>query len=203
MNDHALHTIEEHVKSKSALSILNPFSNALTTQQVITQTFTDAMSVLSVQMRRIILEAEASMTNLDRLEEMLTTLHEIVSRENANISAEKEALLAELWTILGGNKRKLRGLDGHLFLLRHIGEYRMRAAAHVAAALQALIGMSEDMEDLRERVTAPELIGEKIPVEVHIKSIQAGLDRLKADRARAQEREEQAVRKILGVEEED
>ena len=130
---------------------------------------------------------------------MLFTLHEIVSRENASISAAKEELLAELWTILGGNKRKLRGMDGHLFLLRHIGEYRTRAAAHVAAALQALIGMSEDMEDLRERVAAPELIGDRIPVEVHMKSIRAGLDRLQADRTRAREREEEAVKKILGV----
>jgi hypothetical protein len=188
------------VNSKSALSIINPFNNALTTQRVITETFTEAMSVLSAQMRRIILEAEVSMKNLDRLEEMLQSLHEIVSRENASISAAKEELLAELWTILGGNKRKLRGMDGHLFLLRHIGEYRMRAAAHVAAALQALTSMGEDMEDLRERVTAPELIGDKIPIEVHMKSIRAGLDRLQADRTRAREREEEAVRRILGVE---
>ena len=121
----------------------------------------------------------------------------------STISAAKEELLAELWTVLGGNKKKLRGLNQHQFLLRNIGAYRARAAAHVAAALQALEGMSEDMEDLRERVTAPELIGDKIPVEVHMKSIKAGLERLQQGRTRAQEREEETVRRLLGVDEDD
>ncbi|EKM58534.1 uncharacterized protein PHACADRAFT_252952, partial [Phanerochaete carnosa HHB-10118-sp] len=161
------------------------------------------MSVLSAQMQRVVLEAEVNMRNLDALEEQLLTLHEMVHRENRTVSAAKEELLAELWTALGGNKRKLRGLNGHLFLLRNIGAYRSRAAAHVAAALQALEGMSEDMEDLRERVAAPELIGERIPVEVHMKSIRAGLERLQQGRTRAQEREEETVRRLLGVEEED
>ena len=71
------------------LSIFNPFSNALTTQQVVARTFSDSMSVLSTQMRRLLLEAEVSMANLDRLEMMLVTLHEMVSRENANFSAAK------------------------------------------------------------------------------------------------------------------
>lgn len=203
VNDHALNTIDAHVKSKSKLSIFNPFSTVLTTQQVVARTFTGAMSVLSTQMQRIILEAEVNVKNLDRLEEMLITLHEMVSRENADISVAKEELLAELWTILGGNKKRLRGMDGHLFLLRHIAEYRTRAMAHVAAALQALTGMSEDMEDLRERVSAPELIGDKIPVEVHMKAIRAGLERLQADRTEARKTEEQTYKMIAGIDDED
>ena len=91
-------------------------------------------------------------------------------------------------------------MDGHLFLLSSVGEYRKRALAHVSAALQTLQGMSEDMEDLRERVAAPELVGERIPVEVHMRSIRAGLARLQADRERTKEREEEAVRRILGIE---
>jgi hypothetical protein len=140
-------------------------------------------------MSRIILEAEVNMKNLDRLEVMLRGLHEIISNENTGISAVKENLLAELWTILDGNRRMLRSIDGHLVLLQYIDSYRVRAAAHVAGALQALTAMSEDMENLRERVTAPELIGDKIPLEVHIKSIRAGLDRLREDRTRVRERE--------------
>lgn len=202
MNDHALHTIEAHLgKSKSVLSVLWPLSSGATTTEVITRTFTDAMNVLSTQMERVILEAEVSLTNLDRLEQRLITLHEQLHRENADISAERSELLAELWTMLGGNKRKMRGLDQHLFLLRNIGQYRTRALAHVAAALQTLQGMSEDMEDLRERVAAPEIVGDRIPVEVHMKSIKAGLDRLTEKRYQVREREEAAVKRILGIEE--
>ena len=158
------------------------------------------MSVLATQMQRIILEAELNVHNLDQPEEMLGTLHEMATRENADISAAREELLAQLWTILGGNRKALRGMDGHLYLLRHIGEYRTRAMAHVVAALQAVTAMSEDLEDLRERVSAPELVGDKIPVEVHMKAIRAGLDRLQEDRIQARKREEDAYKSIAGVE---
>ncbi|KIP10509.1 hypothetical protein PHLGIDRAFT_33877 [Phlebiopsis gigantea 11061_1 CR5-6] len=203
VNDHALHTIEEHTKPDSVLSYLNPFSNALTTREVVTRTFTEAMSVLATQMQRVVLEAEVSVRNLDHLEEMLVTVHEMASRENADITAAKEELLAQLWTILGGNRKELRGMDGHLYLLRHIGEYRARAMAHVVAALQAVTAMSEDMEDLRERVSAPELVGDKIPVEVHMKAIRAGLERLKEDRIKAQKREEDTYKRIAGIQDDD
>lgn len=200
VNDHALHTIEAHLeKSSSALSVLWPFSG-VTTTEVITKTFNDAMNVLSAQMERVVLEAEVSLANLDRLEQRLITLHELVQRENYHISAERSELLAELWTIVGGNKRKVRNMDGHLFLLRNIGQYRTRALAHVAAAMQTLLSMSEDMEDLRERVAAPELVGDSIPAEVHMKSIKAGLDRLTEKRYQVREREEATIRQILGGE---
>ncbi|THH32243.1 hypothetical protein EUX98_g1928 [Antrodiella citrinella] len=201
VNDHALHTIEESERKHSGLIVFWPLSSGMATRNAVRETFADAMGVLSNQVSRIILEAEASIVNLDRLEERLLILYEIVSREDKFISAEKADLLAELWTILGGNRRRLRGLEGHTFLLRNIGEYRRRAQAHVVAAMQTLQGMSEDMEDIRERVAAPEIVGERIPIEVHIKSISAGLERLTQKRIKAQEREEEAMRRMLGADE--
>ncbi|TCD66445.1 hypothetical protein EIP91_001382 [Steccherinum ochraceum] len=203
VNDHALHAIEgSDSKSPSALSVFWPFSTAPATREVIREAFVDAMGTLSNQMARVVLEAEASIIGLNDLEERLQTLHDIVTREDGSISAEKDEVLAQLWTKVGGNRRVLKGLDGHLFLLKGVGGYRERARAHVVAALHAVQGMSEDMEDMRERVSAPELTGEHIPVEVHIKSIKAGLERLTQKRLRAQEREEEAVRKVLGIEDE-
>lgn len=157
------------------------------------------MSVNEAHMHRIILEAEASLGYLNDLEERLFTLHEYIARENSTIILEREDLLAELWTILGGNRKRLRGMNGHLFLLKSIGEYRRRAMAQVSAALQTLQGMSEDMEDLRQRVAAPELLGDRIPVEVHLKSIKGGLERLQADRKRTKERNDETVRLMLGA----
>ena len=91
-------------------------------------------------------------------------------------------------------------LDGHLYVLRNIGQYRTRALAHVAAAMSTLQSMSEDMEDLRERVAAPELVGDRIPVEVHMRSIKAGLDRLSEKRYQVKEREQATIKEILGSE---
>ena len=81
-------------------------------------------------------------------------------------------------------------------------------SAGVGVAMQlmsffTLQGMSEDMEDLRQRVAAPDLVGDKIPVEVHLKSIRIGLERLQADRDRTKAREEETLRRILGIEDHD
>lgn len=164
-------------------------------------TFTDAMNTLSVNMNRLIVEGEVSLHALENLEQRLATLHELVAREDSSLTSEKAEILANLWTMLGGNKKELRHVDTHLDLLKNLGAYRQRALAHVVAALQTLQSMSEDMEDLRERVATPELVGEKIPVEVHIKSIQGGLERLQERRLKAKEQEEEIINRVVkGIE---
>jgi hypothetical protein len=200
VNDHALHTIESAITnapSRFSPKALLPFKRS--TNEVVTQTFTEAMNVLAASLRRLVVEAEVSLSNLDRLEERLSTLHELVSREDSSISSAKSELLSDLWTMLGGNRRTLHGYEEHLVLLKDLGGYRKRALVHVVTALQTLQAMSEDMEDLRERVTAPELVGSRIPVEVHMRSIKSGLERLQQGRMKAQEREEEAVKRVLAI----
>ena len=156
------------------------------------------MTVLSGNMQRLVLEAEVSISDLNKLEEHMKSIHEVVSREGLSISSAKNELLAQLWTILGGNRGQLRGMDEHLALLKGVSGYRDRALAHVVAALQMLESMAGDMEELRERVAAPELVGDAIPIEVHMKSLRGGLERLKVRRTGAKELEEQIVSRILG-----
>ncbi|KAI0775061.1 hypothetical protein BD413DRAFT_532700 [Trametes elegans] len=203
INDHALRTIESAQKEpKSFLSIISPFVvsvPAVVSQEVVVEAFRDSMDVHAAEMRRLVLELDVSEANLERLDAHLVALHELCTRENLTLGAVREDLLAELWTRLGGNRKRLRGVDHNLALLRDLGEYRFRAAAHVAAAKQTLQAMGEDMEDLRERVAAPDIVGDRIPIEVHMRSIQSGLERLKEDRVKAKEREEQLMNKILGV----
>ncbi|KAI9066312.1 hypothetical protein FKP32DRAFT_1674052 [Trametes sanguinea] len=202
INDYALHTIEStQNEPKSVLRVIWPFiaTPAQQTQDVVVQAFRDSMDVHAAEMRRLILELAISEANLERLDTHLVTLHELCTRENLTLSEARDDLLSELWTLLGGNRRRLRGMESNLELLRELGEYRKRAAAHVAAAKQTLLAMSEDMEDLRERVAAPDIVGDRIPVEVHMKSIQSGLERLREDRIKAREREEHLMNKILGV----
>ncbi|KAL0579319.1 hypothetical protein V5O48_002717 [Marasmius crinis-equi] len=203
VNNYALHTIEAaQAKSVSrSLSLLVPFLRP-NTQEVVLQTFGEAMNVLSNTIQRLIVEAEVQLANLERLEEDLAVLHELVHREDTSISVQRSEVLSELWTKLGGNRKRIEGLDQHLFLLKNLGEYRKQALVHVVAALQTLRALSDDMEDLRERVTAPELVGETVPVDVHLRSISIGLERLKESRVKAKEREEEAVRKVLQLDEE-
>ena len=137
------------------------------------------MEALSANMQRLALEAEVSKSDLDKLEEHLKSIHEIVSREDSSISEAKDELLDQLWTKLGGNQKQLKGMDKHLALLKGVGGYRRRAHAHVVSALHVLEVMAAEMEELRERVAAPELVGDAIPIDVHMKSIRSGLEKLK------------------------
>ncbi|TDL25382.1 hypothetical protein BD410DRAFT_637531 [Rickenella mellea] len=205
VNDYALHSIEAAASrdnsENSLISYIFPFSfsrKRTTSTEVMTESFEKALSVLSTNLARLIIEAEVSLNNLDKLELQLQTIHEIVAREDASLLTKREELLAELWTLLGGNRDKMRGFDAHLGLLKDVGTYRTRALAHVAAALQTLQALSTDMEDLRERAAKPELAGGEIPLEVHVKSIRSGLERLAKGRERAQKREQEAYERILG-----
>ncbi|KAJ7126825.1 hypothetical protein C8R44DRAFT_779661 [Mycena epipterygia] len=201
VNDYALHTIEA-AQSQSPPSILRhlvPWTSTTPKTDIILTTFEDSMNYLSVTMQSLIVEFELNLQNLNKLEEQLSVLYEFVSREDKSISSAKSELLGELWTKVGGNRRKLRGYEHHLHLLKGLTEYRKQALVHVVSALQTLTQMSEDVENLRERVAAPELVGSRIPVEVHIKSIQGGLERLKEGRSKAKVKESEAMKKILGA----
>jgi hypothetical protein len=202
VNDYALSTIEAASAPVPMLSrVLSPFSVSLSnpTKEAVTETFLMSMNSLSTSMERLIVEAQISLANLDKLEEHLASLHEIVTREDSSIKLVRSEVLSELWTKLGGNNRKLRGIDNHLILLRGIGGYRQRALAHVVATLQTLGSLSADMEELRSRVAAPDIVGDKIPVEVHMRSIKSGLERLKAGQVRARDREEEIIRRVIGT----
>ena len=201
VNDYALQKIDAVRKIKSfPLYALVPWkSSRKSINEVVVETFGEAMNILSADMERLIIEAEASIIALDSLEERLSTLHDIISREDLTLSTEKADLLAELWTILGFRRDELRNFDQSLSLLKELKTYRHQALARVVAALQTLQALSADMEDLRERVARPALMGSTIPVEVHMKSIQFGLERLREGRVKAKELDEAAIRRVLSI----
>ncbi|KAG1885887.1 uncharacterized protein F5891DRAFT_1132717 [Suillus fuscotomentosus] len=191
VNHYAMRTVEDADKNAASpysITALAPFRTAPTMQDVIMDAFSSAMEAFSRAIQRLILEAEI----------YLSAIREAVIREDAFITAEKSLLLEALWTKLGGNRRTLRGYEQHANLLMDVNDYRKQAQVHIMAVLQILYLMSEDMEDLRERAAAPELVDERIPIQVHIQSIQSGLQRLQEGRVRAKEKEEDVMRKALG-----
>jgi len=198
VNTYARRTIEEaNTKKHSIFSSLSPWSKK--PKEIVAETFTDAMGVLSANLNRLVLEAESNLANLNSLEEHLDTIHDMVTREDMATTAEKDDLLAELWTTLGGNRKEMRNFNDHLKLLKQVGTFRKKALIHVTAALETLRAMSDDMEDLRERVATPELVGPSIPMEVHIESIQNGIERLQEGRDRAKRTEVDTVKQVLEI----
>ena len=204
VNDYALHKIDAAQKAKPSrlYAALIPWkSHDKFINQIVVETFGEAMNMLSTDMERLIIEAEANIIALDALEERLSTLHHIISREDLTLSSEKADLLAELWTILGFNRNELRNFDQSLLLLKELKTYRQQALTRVVNALQTLQMMSADMEDMRERVARPAIAGSAIAVEVHMRSIQYGLERLREGRIRAKELDEAAIRRVLSMNE--
>ena len=203
MNNYALQKIDaaaQRTKGSRLFAVLIPWkSQEKFINQVVVETFGEAMNILSTDMEQLIIEAEANIIALDALEERLSTLHGIISREDLTLSSEKVDLLAELWTILGFNRNELRNFDQSLLLLKELKTYRQQALSRVVTALQTLQRMSADMEDIRERVARPAIAGSAIPVEVHMKSIQLGLERLREGRMRAKELDEAAIRRVLSM----
>lgn len=126
-------------------------------------------------------------------------LHEITHRENKDLTAAQEDILAELWTLLGGNRGELRKMKLNLDLLKNVDRYRKKALAHVVTTLQTLHTLDADMEELRTRVAAPDIVGDKIPIEVHVKSIKAGVERLKEGQLRASLKQGEINAKMLEV----
>lgn len=199
VNDHALRTIEKANKKNNffALDII-PWVEKRKLKLLKT-TFDDAMDTLTSQVERLVIEAEANIYNLNELEERLIALNELVSRENRDVEGERDDLLASLWTKLGAHRKELRNFDKNFAILKNIKTYRNQARVHVIATLQTLQSLSEDMIEMRERVAAPGLIGERIPLEVQMKSIQLGIDRLKENRLRARQNHEAAIRAVTGL----
>ncbi|KAI0034722.1 hypothetical protein K488DRAFT_83675 [Vararia minispora EC-137] len=197
INDYALHTIEAATaRSNSIVAniyVLIPFmpSNQDLENQRVTGAFASAMDVIADNIGRLQLEAAAVLARLDRLEARLSGIHALVAQEDSSLSVARDELLAQLWTKLGGNAKTLRGMDTHRALLGGVGHYRAVALARIVATIQTLNAHQEDMEVLRERVAAPALAGERIPVEAHVRSIGAGLRRLKERSERAEKRRQE------------
>ena len=158
-----------------------------------------SMDNIDNHMVRLREEAGISMGHLMRLEEHLMVLHEVTHRDNKDLTAAQEEVLAELWTWLGGNKRKLKKMDLNLDLLKNVEKYRKKGLAHIVATLETLNTLDADMEELRTRVAAPDIVGDKIPIEVHVKSIKAGIERLKEGQMRASLRQGDSMAEILEI----
>ncbi|KAF8840183.1 hypothetical protein BDN67DRAFT_990474 [Paxillus ammoniavirescens] len=187
LNNYAMATIEgAHRKAPSPLlQAISPFKLGPTADEIITTAFTLAMDQSAQTIEKLVLEAEGSRQDLEQMDVDLMTLYEITTRESKPIAEEKEKVLGELWTKLGGNQKSVREYGDRLELLNDLEEYRKKALAHVTATSRALDWMSNDLEVLRDRVAAPALLEGKVPLHVHIEGIKNGLERLREGQTRS------------------
>lgn len=179
--------------------LLAPFQPIKFTESILLDQYIQHTHIVEEEINKLILEAQALLYVLTNLEDRLEVIHGIAVQDDARTKAVKEEILAELWTMVGGNRDKLNKMDKKLNLLNQVGIYRKTAYAHVSGTIIRLQAMGSGLEDLRERVGSPELLRDRIdiPLSVHIENIQKGVERLETSRINARKLEDSQLRQTL------
>lgn len=151
------------------------------------------------EISRLLDEAQTLRLVLAKLEDRLDTIHGIVTSENGQAMESKEEVLTQLWTMLGGNRRILSKMDRELKLLGEVSKHRREAYTHVSRTILRLQEIRASVEDLRERVGAPERLRDRsaVPLAVHMEIIQSGIEQLEASRHQAKQLESAHLKKVL------
>jgi len=199
-NDYALETLEASKTPPSFMDRVFPPSKSQPTDEVVFETFLMALDNTGSQLTYLREEAEISRIHLVGLQQHLKILNEMVGRDEKGFKKAKDEVLLKLWTRLGGNRRELMEMNNNLDVLKNVGKYRDQALAHVLATLETLRALKADIVELRRRVGGP-LAGIKIPTDVQIRSIKAGVEKLKEGQVRASLTQGERVKRLLQKEE--
>jgi hypothetical protein len=187
------HWISTHLDPFAALKPL-PLSRDVLLDQYLRHT-----SAVEDQILNLISEAHALRSILDNLDSRLDVIASIAQRDGVKLTQSTDELFASLWTKLGGNRASVAKLTSQLALLDDVGKYRRLAWGHVTATLVKLQAIQHSLEDLRERVAMPEVLGTgNVPLEVHIQSINLGIERLEAQREEGRKIEREAFQRVVG-----
>jgi hypothetical protein len=132
----------------------------------------------------LIERAQALLQVLNNLDGRLGTIFEIATNDDHSITRSQEELLSSLWTKLGGNRGDVKANAISLNLLQNISAYRKKAVVHVSETLLKLQEIQAELENLRESIAAPEVLGyrSELPMEYHLDAIGKGTERLEAAR---------------------
>ncbi|KAF2139950.1 uncharacterized protein K452DRAFT_289329 [Aplosporella prunicola CBS 121167] len=152
------------------------------------------------EIAQLISEAQALLGILENLDERLDAIHGIAMRDGLSTQGRREELFAQLWTKLGGNRAQAAKLEAQLRLLKDVHTYRQTAWAHVSATVLKLEAIAAGLEDLRERVAAPETAGEvapDLPITLHIDNIMRGVERLEQQRDTQRRIQLEGYRRVL------
>lgn len=182
MNEWAISALEKSDGKVSTLGGLIPFIGQLDTRTSVTNTYVQAMDELSSYLKRLIESNQKAYESLDKLEEDLHLIHEIVGLEKKVQKSEQGEVLSNLWSFLGGNRKLKSIFKSNLATLDSFERGRISNKAVVAATSVAFTKMMLEIEDLRERVQRPGLTGDVIPVEMHIRNIELGIEELRSRR---------------------
>lgn len=181
------------------LNIFSPFLPVQLSRDILLDQYLRHTEAVEEKILALIDEAFALLAILENLDDRLDVIGDIATRDGLKAESSKDELLSHLWTFLGGNRSSMSKLQRQIDLLNSVGAYRKIAWAHVNGTILKLQAIRAQLEDLRERVAGPEVLGsEKVPLEVHIGSINLGIERLEEQRDRSREAVMRGYRDAVG-----
>ncbi|RIA93235.1 hypothetical protein C1645_804160 [Glomus cerebriforme] len=139
--------------------------------------YNQMMNLIDNDLKRMIIVGQDALGSLTDLDEKLISLHDLATQESTYQNKGHKKLLAELWTIFGGNRVKKQLFEENLELLRNLDKHRRTAVTQIQTTLYSLTSFQLDMEELREQVSRPSII--EMPIDIHIESISKGIERLR------------------------
>ncbi len=178
-------------------------TDAVFSERILRDKYIEHTTLVSERIGTLILEAQAILRLLTKAEDHLSLIYDISSRSTAAISSRRDEILWTLWTLVGGNARRLSNLSQQLSLLRKVDAQRSSAVAQVSALVLELESIQAGLGDLRERVAEPGVLRDSdspaasLPLSVHIETIDRGVERLEGARKRIRDAEEDRVREAL------
>lgn len=186
-------------KIAQLINPLTPFTTtSLSSQRTVVDQYLKHTSALEDQVLTLINEAQALLEILNNLDNRLDLIASITQRDGIQVKSNQDDLFAHLWTKLGGNRKEVDKLKYQLSLLDNMGKYRRLALAHVSATMLKLQAIAANLEDLRARVAQPEILGiQGGQLEMHIREISLGVDRLETVRNEGRRIEGQRQRAVL------
>ncbi|KAK0471688.1 hypothetical protein IW261DRAFT_1571743 [Armillaria novae-zelandiae] len=151
----------------------------LSPNDTVLKLFTDHMEYLSATAKRLIVQVQACIEELQELESILVALHDAPTWEEQSIPHWHTVLLRGPWPRLGGRQ-------GHLFLLKSVGNELKGVSGILSASLLALQDFNQALEFIRRTVDSDAC---PIPVEMQMESIRTGLKVMNGLRLGAKEKE--------------
>lgn len=190
-------------------SALNPLSvlraPPLTLHQQVFEQYLKHVTTNREELGNLIQMAQSVLAILMNLDERLDVIAHIATRDNVHVSANRDELLSQLWTKLGGNAATRKDYERQLTLLKQVTSYRKEAVMHVSATLLKAQEIAAGLENLEERVSAPMVLGyrDDVPLTYHVELMGKAVERLEDVMGEARRIDRETYRAPLREEGED
>lgn len=187
------------------LSHINPFaiffSPPDTIQQRIFARYVYHISEIKDDISALLVVSSSLEHLLDLLDTQLENIFAIGLRDDKRLNRDREELLSLFWTRLGGNRGPKATNTASLELIQSVISYRNRAMELVHSTNLRLKEISYGLENLRDGVARPEIMGysEDHPLEWHIDIVGKSVERLRIARGEAKVVEADEIKKGLAL----